>query len=157
MSNGLLIAIIGAALAAILPGIGSAIGVQMGGRAASGVLSEKPNLFGRLVILQVLPGTQGFYGFLTAIILANRLGLLAGNAPDLTSARGWIFFGACMPITIVGLLSAIYQARTAVSAIHMTAKQPRSSVGGMIMTAVVETYAILAFLAGLLLISNIPF
>src|SRR5690554_1593212 len=114
MSNGLLIAIIGAALAAILTGIGSAIGVQMGGRAASGVLSEKPNLFGRLIILQVLPGTQGFYGFLTAIILANRLGLLDGNAPDLTSAQGWIFFGACMPITIVGLLSAIYQARTAV-------------------------------------------
>ena len=68
MSDGLLIAIIGAALAAILPGIGSAIGVQMGGKAAAGVLSEKPELFGKLLILQALPGTQGIYGFLIAIL-----------------------------------------------------------------------------------------
>lgn len=154
MNDGLLIAIIGAALAAILPGIGSAIGVQMGGRAASGVMSEKPELFVRLLILQALPGTQGIYGFLTAVILINRLG---GSAPALTTGQGWLFFGACMPITIVGLLSALYQARTAVSAIHMTAKQPKASTSGMIMTAVVETYAILALLAGLLLIWNIPF
>lgn len=157
MNDELLIAIIGAALAAILPGIGSAIGVQMGGRAASGVMSEKPELFVRLLILQALPGTQGIYGFLTAVILINRLGLLGGSAPALTTGQGWLFFGACMPITIVGLLSALYQARTAVSAIHMTAKQPKASTSGMIMTAVVETYAILALLAGLLLIWNIPF
>ena len=157
MTDGLVIAIVGAALAAILPGIGSAIGVQMGGRAATGVLSEKPELFGRLLILQALPGTQGIYGFLTAVILANRLGLLAGNAPELTTDQGLLFFSACLPIIIVGFLSAIFQAKTAVSAIHMTAKQPKSSVSGMVMTAVVETYAILALLAGLLLIWNIPF
>lgn len=157
MTSGLLIAIIGAALAAILPGIGSAIGVQMGGKAASGVLSEKPELFGRLLILQALPGTQGIYGFLTAVILANNLGLLKGVAPELTSAQGLLFFGACTPIIIVGFLSAILQAKTAVSAIHSTAKQPKSFIGGMIMTAVVETYAILALLVGLLLIGNIPF
>lgn len=156
MSDGLLIAIIGAALAAILPGIGSAISVQMGGKAASGVLSEKPELFVRLLILQALPGTQGIYGFLTAVILINRLGLFGGTAVALTKESGWLLFGACMPIAIVGLLSALYQGRTAVSAIHLTAKQPRSSTSGMIMTAVVETYAILALLASLLMIWNIP-
>ena len=64
MTLGLILAIIGAALAAILPGIGSAYGVQIGGQAAAGVTSEKPELFGKLLVLQALPGTQGIYGFL---------------------------------------------------------------------------------------------
>jgi V/A-type H+-transporting ATPase subunit K len=57
-----------------------------------------------------------------------------------------------MPIALIGLISAILQARTAVSAIHMTAKQPEASAKGMTMTAMVETYAILALLASILLV-----
>jgi len=149
--NGIVIAIIGAALAAILPGLGSAIGVQMGGRAAAGVVSEKPDLFGRLLILQVLPGTQGFYGFIVAIlVIQNNI-----FNSDLTISQGWSFFGACLPIAIVGLLSAIYQGRTAVSAIHMVAKQPDSTGKGMTMTAIVETYAILALLVSILALGTI--
>jgi V/A-type H+-transporting ATPase subunit K len=152
MSDGLIIAIFGAALAAILPGIGSAVGVQMGGRAAAGVVAEKPELFGKLLILQALPGTQGIYGFLLAILLLIQIGLLGGGAVSLTEAQGWGYFGACMPITIVGLISAIYQARTAVSAIHMVAKQPDTSAKGMTMVALVETYAILTLLASILIL-----
>ena len=155
MSDGLLIAIIGAALAAILPGIGSAIGVQMGGKAAAGVLSEKPELFGKLLILQALPGTQGIYGFLIAILLMVQIGMFGGNPINLTEAQGWSYFGACMPITIVGLISAIYQAKTAVSAIHIVAKQPEASAKGMTMVALVETYAILALLASILILTGL--
>ncbi len=155
MSDGLLIAIIGAALAAILPGIGSAIGVQMGGRAAAGVISEKPDLFGKLLILQALPGTQGIYGFLIAILLMVQIGMLGGNAVSLTEAQGWSYFGAAMPITVVGLISAIYQAKTAVSAIHMVAKQPDALAKGMTMVALVETYAILSLLASILILTGL--
>jgi V/A-type H+-transporting ATPase subunit K len=155
MSDGLLYAIIGAALAAILPGIGSAIGVQMGGKAAAGVVAEKPELFGKLLILQALPGTQGIYGFLIAILLMVQIGMLGGGPVALTEAQGWTYFGACMPIAIVGLVSAIFQGRTAVSAIHMTAKQPDASAKGMTMVAMVETYAILALLASILIISSL--
>jgi V/A-type H+-transporting ATPase subunit K len=156
MNLGLVIAILGAASAAILAGLGSAIGVQMGGKAAAGVTSEKPELFGKLLILQALPGTQGIYGFLTAVLVMVRLGLIGGTPVELTTLQGWAFFGACMPAGIIGLISAIYQAKTAVSAIHMTAKQPDASVKGMTMTAMVETYAILALLASILLIQGIP-
>ena len=62
------------------------------------------------------------------------------------------FFFACLPVAIVGLLSAIYQGKVAVSAIHMTAKQPDASARGITMTALVETYAILALLISVLLI-----
>ena len=60
-----------------------------------------------------------------------------------------------MPITIVGLISAIYQAKTAVSAIHMVAKQPEASAKGMTMVALVETYAILALLASILILTGL--
>jgi len=151
--TGLVIAIIGAALAVLLSGIGSAIGVQMAGKAAAGVLSEKPELFGKLVVLQALPGTQGIYGFIVAILIFINLGFLSGNPnTDLTVIEGWQYFGACMPVAIVGLVSAIFQARTGVSAIHMTAKQPESSTRGITMVALVETYAILALLASILMV-----
>ena len=150
--TGLGYALLGAALASILAGIGSAIGVGIAGQASAGVVSEKPDLFGKLLVLQALPGTQGIYGFLTAIMVMIRVGLLGGSAVELTVNKGIEFFLACLPIAIVGFLSAIYQGRVAVSAIHMTAKQPDASARGITMTALVETYAILALLVSILLI-----
>ena len=152
MTEGLLIAIIGAAVAAILGGLGSAIGVQMAGKASAGVCSENPDLFGKVLILQALPGTQGIYGFIVAIMVMIKLGLLGGSPAQLSTGEGWAYFGACMPIALIGLISAILQARTAVSAIHMTAKQPEASAKGKTMTAMVDTYAILALLASILLV-----
>lgn len=152
MTTGLVIAIIGAFFAATLPGIGSAYGVQIGGQAAAGVVSEKPELFGKLLVLQALPGTQGIYGFLTAVLIMVRTGLLSGNPVALNAYQGWAFFVAALPMAIVGLLSAISQGKAAVAAIHMTAKQPDSSAKGITMTALVETYAILALLVSVLLV-----
>ena len=154
MTTGLVIAIIGAFFAAVLPGIGSAYGVQIGGQAAAGVVSEKPELFGKLLVLQALPGTQGIYGFLTAVLIMVRTGLLSGNPVALSTYQGWAFFVAALPMAIVGLLSAISQGKAAVAAIHMTAKQPDSSAKGITMTALVETYAIFSLLVSLLLILN---
>ncbi len=152
MSLGLVLAIGGAACAAILPGIGSAYGVQIGGKAAAGVVSENPELFGKLLVIQALPGTQGIYGFLTAVIVMIKLGMLGGSTAEVSTIVGLQILGACMPIAIVGLFSAIYQGRTAVAAIHMTAKQPDASARGITMTALVETYAILGLLISILLI-----
>lgn len=155
MSDGLLIAIIGAGLAAILAGIGSAIAVQMGGKAAAGVVSEKPELFIKVLLLQALPGTQGIYGFIVAIMVFLNLGVLGGTPAAIDVATGWKYFGACMPVAIVGLVSAIYQAKTAVSTIHMTAKQPEASTKGIMIVALVETYAILATLASIIIIMGL--
>lgn len=151
ISSGLNIALWGAGLAALLSGIGSAYGVHIGGKAAAGVLSEQPELFGKLVILQALPGTQGIYGFITAVLVLVKTGFLGGNPLDISVQQGWQFFIACLPIAIGGLVSAIYQGKAAAAAIHMTAKQPESSARGITLTAIVETYAILALLASVLL------
>lgn len=156
MTTGVIIALGAAVLAAITNGIGSAIGVQKGGQAAAGVMSENPDLFGKVLILQALPGTQGIYGFLIAILIMVRLGLLGGSVVDIEVATGWAFFAATMPITIVGPISAIYQSKVGVSAIHMTGKQPEASTKGMTLTAMVETYAILALLISILIVFGIP-
>lgn len=155
--SGEVIALIGIALSTILAGVGSAIGVSIAGQTGAGVLSEKPELFGRVLILQALPGTQGIYGFLMSILLMTKTGHLGGTVLDLTKAQGWSVFAAAMPVAVVGLLSAVYQGKAAASSILMTSKKPNMSASGMTMTALVETYAILALLVSILLWTSLSF
>lgn len=150
-TNGNTIAFIGAALCAILAGIGSAIGVMVAGKASAGVTSEKPSLSGKLLVLQALPGTQGIYGFLIAVLIFSKINM----ANALSIDQGWQLFVAAFPMAIVGLASGIAQGKVAVSAIHMTAKQPDASGKGITMTALVETYAILALLISILLYTKV--
>ncbi|MGI6782315.1 MAG: V-type ATP synthase subunit K [Acholeplasmataceae bacterium] len=156
ISEGLVFALLGAALATALAGAGSAIGVAIAGKAGNGVISEKPDLFGRVLILQALPGTQGIYGFLVAVLILVKTGLLGGQAADLTPEVGMGLLYAALPIAIGGLVSGIWQGKAAAAAIHMVAKQPSMSARGMTMTAIVETYAILALLVSILMWVSIP-
>ena len=152
---GMVLARAGAALASILAGIGSAVGVGMAGQAAAGVVTEDPAKFSKVLILQLLPGTQGIYGLLIAFITLSQIGILGGSAEALSFAKGLMYFAACMPIAIVGLLSAISQGKAAVAGIHMIAKKPDQMSKGMIFAAMVETYAILALLVSILAIFGI--
>lgn len=154
-SLGLTLAIAGAVCAALFAGIGSARAVGLVGEAAAGVVSVDPSKFSKALILQLLPGTQGLYGLLIAILLLSRIGVLGGNAADLTTMQGWMFLAASLPIAIVGYFSAIAQGRAAVAGIGITAKKPEHNGKAIIMAAMVETYAILALLVSILLIYNI--
>ncbi len=150
---GLVYALAGAAVAALLAGIGSAIGVGLAGRAAAGAVTEKPELFSKVLILQLLPGTQGIYGLLVAFVLLSRVGVLGGTAPD--TATGIAYFVACLPIAIVGLISAIHQGKTSVASIGLVTKKPDQFGKSMLFPAMVETYAILALLISILAIFNL--
>lgn len=155
MSLGLVIALSGAAFAVILAGIGSSIGVSNAGRSAAGVLSEKQELFGKLFLLQALPATQGIYGFLIAILVVVKTGIIGGSPVDITTNQGMTIFAACMPVAILGLISAIFQGKLAASSIIMVGKKPVLSVRGLTMTAIVETYAILGLLISILIYNGI--
>lgn len=154
-SMGLALAILGAACAALFAGIGSAKGVGLVGEAAAGVVSVDPNKFSKVLILQLLPGTQGLYGLLTAILMLSRIGVIGGGAVELTTAQGLMFLGSALPIAVVGLFSGIAQGRAAAAGVGITAKKPEHNGKGIIMAAMVETYAILALLVSILLIYNI--
>lgn len=148
--NGVYIAMIGAALAALFAGCGSAIGVGIAGQAAAGVTSEDPNKFGKVLLLQLLPGTQGIYGLIIAFLVFLKAGVLGESLGDWTSAQGWGMVAVCAPMAIVGLVSGIYQGKCASAAIAMVAKRPEASGKGLLMTVMVETYALLALLISFL-------
>ena len=106
--NGQNLALLGAALAAILAGVGSAKGVVLVGEAASGMLIEDPSKFGKALLLQALPGTQGIYGLVTAFMILYKIGIL-GTPLELTTAQGMYFLMASLPMAVVGLISGIHQ------------------------------------------------
>lgn len=150
--DGITLALIGAILATLLSGIGSAIGVKITASAASGVLAEKPDLFGRLLILVAIPSTNGIYGFLISILILVQTGIISGGAVDVSKADGIKYLIASIPIAVVGLLAAIYQAKAAASAIYMAGKKPELSARGIVMSSLIETYPILSLLISVLII-----
>ena len=152
---GIVYALLGAAVAVFLAGTGSAIGVGIAGQAASGVVTEEPSKFAKVLIMQLLPGTQGIYGLLVGFITLSKVGLLGGSVADLDVKTGLLILAACLPIGIVGLLSAISQGKTAAAAIGIVAKKPDQFGKAMLFPAMVETYAILALLISILAVTAI--
>ncbi len=151
---GLAVAVLGAACAALFAGAGSAIATGRAGQAAAGVVTEDPSLFSKVLILQLLPGTQGIYGLLIAFITLGRIGIMGGTAPaDLAAGLGYFF--ACLPMAIVGLVSAVSQSNASVASIALVAKRPDQFGKAMIFPAMVETYAILALLISILAINGL--
>ena len=154
---GIVYALLGAALAVFLAGAGSAIGVGIAGQAASGVVSEDPSKFAKVLIMQLLPGTQGMYGLLVGFITLSKIGLLGGGMLELTPQQGLLVLAACLPIGIVGLISGKSQGKTSAAAIGIVAKKPEQFGKAMLFPAMVETYAILALLISILAVTNLQF
>lgn len=149
---GIVFALTGAALAALLAGIGSAIGVGIAGEAAAGVITEDPNKFSKVLVLQLLPGTQGIYGLLIGFITLTQIGIMGGD-PNVSVAKGLLYLAACLPMAFVGLWSAMKQGKASVASIGLVAKRPEQFGKAMIFPAMVETYAILALLVSILAVS----
>lgn len=149
------IALLGGVLAAAMGGFGSARGVGHVGSVAAGILAEKPDLFGKLLILQALPGTQGIYGLLVWFFVMLQGGFLDGSSANITVTQGLMYFAACVPSMIVLYVSAIHQGKVAADGALMVAKKPEEQSKPLIMSAMVETYAILALLASVLSMLNV--
>ena len=142
--GGQAIAILGLAICAGLCGVGSAIGLFKTGSAAAGVLTEDAKKFSKVMILVLLPATQGIYGFVMALVGQGAV------TADMSVAQGWSVFASVMPLAITGLISAIYQGKTSVSCIYAVAKDEKLSVKLVMLPAMVETYAIFGLVISLL-------
>ena len=153
--GGLGFTILGAALTAGLCCIGSAKGTGMVGEAASGLVSEDPDKSTKCLILQVLPGTPGLYGFVALFIVLGQVGILSGSPVAVTVSQGLAFFAACLPIMLGGWLSAVFQGRVAAASIGIVAKHPEASTKGIIFCGIVEFYAILSLVATIMISTNI--
>lgn len=144
---GLALALLGAALATSLPCIGSSVGVSTVGQAGSGLLTEKPELAGKVITLAVLPGSQGLYGMVISLLFLFSFGgpLLSGEI-NLDLPAGIALFAAFMPVTIAAAMSAPAQGKVCAAGMHMLARDSRLAGRVITLAALVETYALLGFL-----------
>lgn len=138
--NGLHWALFGGGLAAACGAVGSAIGVANASRVGQGIMAEDPDKFGSVLILASLPGTQGFYGFIVALLVYVLFGL--STNPEVPLVAGIGIFFACLPGAIGFLVSAIFQSVAAQSAILLISRQPEQIGKAIIFPALVETYAV---------------
>ena len=155
--GGLALALLGSGLAVGLSCVGSAKGTGIAGEAGTGLLCEDPSKSGKVMVLQLLPGTQGLYGIVAWFMVLNKIGVFGGSIQQLTVEQGLAMFAACMPIAFGGLLSAIAQGRVATASINIVAKKPEESTKGIILCGIVEFYAILSLLATILLVMMYQF
>lgn len=144
MEYGMAIALCGVGFAAFIAGIGSSIGIGIAGRSATGVLSEKPERYGQMFIMVVLPGTQGLYGFLGAFLAMLKMNFFGAEVMAISTQLGWQIFAACLPVGIASLVSGIHQGKVCAGGILMTAKRPEMAFkAGVIYAVLVELYAML--------------
>ena len=151
--GGYALGLLGAGLAGFLACIGSAIGTGIAGEAGAGLVSEDPSKFGKAMILQVIPGTQGLYGFVIWFLAYSKLS--AAGAAGVSVAQALQIMSACLPIGIGGLLSAIAQGKVAAASVNILAKKPDDWSKGMILCITVEFYAILSLLASFMMLNSI--
>ncbi|MDO4837805.1 MAG: V-type ATP synthase subunit K [Clostridia bacterium] len=152
---GLILAFAAAAIAVILPGMGSSKAVGACGETASGVSTENPEVNSKLLVLQLLPATQGIYGFLISVIIMIKTGILSGNLANVSLLQGIELVIAALPIAVVGYFSALKQGQVASAGMLMTGKRPEMSGKGITMTVMVETYAVLSLLVSFLAVNAI--
>lgn len=155
LADGKVLAILGAALAAFLAGIGSAKGTSMVGQAGAGVVTEDPDKFGQLLILQLLPGTQGLYGFIIGFLILLKIGIVGDPNTVVTTQQGFMLLMAALPVGIAGLLSAMEQGKAAAAGVGIVAKKPGEVAKGITFSAIVEMYALLGLLISFLAVNGI--
>jgi V/A-type H+/Na+-transporting ATPase subunit K len=154
--EGFTLAMLGMALVIALGGTGSAIGVSIAGQMASGVITEEPRKFGKMIPLIGIPGTQGFYSLLIGFLVMMKLDLLGATPKmDISTAAGAQLLFICAPIAIVEMFSAIYQGKAAAAAIGIVAKREEEAGKALILPAFVEVYAVLGLVAAYLLINAV--
>lgn len=147
-------AVLGAALAVILAGMGSSRGVGIASEAAGAVLADDPNKFGKLLVLQLLPGTQGLYGLIVCVMVMLNTGILGGE-PVGDVITGLQYLAACLPIAVGGYFSAVSQGRVCAVGVNLTAKRPEESSKAIVSASLIELYALLGFIVSFLMVINI--
>ena len=147
-NGGTVFAVLAAALATLLSGMGSAKGVGMAGEATAALTVDQPEKFGKALVLQLLPGTQGLYGFVIGFFIYQQI----TGGDSITFERGLYLLMAALPVAIVGYTSAQKQARVAIAGVDILAKNEDQFVKGVVYSVMVELYAILGFVISLLLV-----
>ena len=142
----LIMSVAGIFISILLAGIGSTRGAAMIGKAAAALISEQPEKFGQSLVLQMMSASQGLYGFIIGFLIFLNLG---ENISVYSSIR---YFGAGLLMGVAGYLTAIQQSAVATAGIQILAKKPEHSTKGVLYSAMIETYAIFAFVVSVMIV-----
>jgi V/A-type H+-transporting ATPase subunit K len=129
-----------------LGAIGSIIGCATAGQAAIGAMLDTDSSYGRYIGVSAMPSSQVIYGIVVMFTL-NRP-VTAEVAPGL--------FAIGMLAGLALMMSAIYQGQCCASAIHATKAKPEIFGLSVAPAAIVEGFAVFAFIFALVISANIP-
>ncbi|MEW6592708.1 MAG: hypothetical protein AB1305_03360 [Candidatus Hadarchaeota archaeon] len=151
VSESVLVAL-AAGLAVAIPGLVSAASVHMVGVASAAITAEDPKKWTKLFVLEVIPGTQGFYGFIIGMLTLIGTGLFGGALkPTVVGAAALV---AVLPGVVQGF-TAYYQGKVCVAGVSAFSKRAEAFTPSVVYAVMVETYAILGFIASFLLLMGL--
>jgi len=142
----LILTVAGIFLSIVMTGVGSAKGANMIGKAAAALISEQPEKFGQSLVLQMMSASQGLYGFIIGFLIFFNIGAPIALRDSLRYLTAGLIMG------IAGYITAILQSTTATAGIQILAKKPEHSTKGVIYSAMIETYAIFAFVISMMIV-----
>ncbi len=129
-----------------LGAIGSIMGCSVAGQAAIGAMLDTESGYGRYVGVSAMPSSQVIYGIVVMFTL-NRT-ITIENAPGIFS------IGLLCGLAL--LFSAVYQGQCCASAIHASKAKPEIFGLSVAPAAIVEGFAVFAFIFALVISGNIP-
>jgi V/A-type H+-transporting ATPase subunit K len=129
-----------------LGAIGSIIGCAVAGQAAIGAMVDTESGHGRFIGVSVMPSSQVIYGIVTMFTLQRPV--TADNAPAL--------FGIGILAGLALMFSAMRQGQACASAIQASKTKPEIFGLSLAPAAIVEGFAVFAFVFALVLAGNIP-
>jgi V/A-type H+-transporting ATPase subunit K len=147
MDAAIILAYVGLGLMIGLAGVGSAIGVSIGGNATIGALKKNEDAFGSYMLLSALPGTQGLYGF-AGFFIINSSGVVAEG---ITMLQGMAILAAGFALGLVSLISAMRQGQICANGIAGIGSGYDVFGKTMVLAVFPELYAIVAFAATFLI------
>jgi V/A-type H+/Na+-transporting ATPase subunit K len=129
-----------------LGAIGSIIGCTRAGQAAIGAMLETESGHGRFIGVSAMPSSQTIYGIVVMLTLNRVVTVL--------DAPGLFAIGALSGLAL--MFSAIYQGNACAASINVS--KTKAEVFGLSIApaAVVEGFAVFAFVFALLLVGAIP-
>lgn len=129
-----------------LGAIGSIIGCAVAGQAAIGAMLDTETGHGRYVGVSAMPSSQVIYGIVVMFTL---------NRP-ITEANASGIFAVGVLAGFALMFSAIYQGQCCASAIHASKAKPEIFGLSVAPAAIVEGFAVFAFIFALVISGGIP-
>jgi V/A-type H+-transporting ATPase subunit K len=129
-----------------LGAIGSIMGCAVAGQAAIGAMLDTESGYGRYVGVSAMPSSQVIYGIVVMFTL-NRP-ITVENSPGIFAVG--VLCGFAL------MFSAIYQGQCCASAIHASKAKPEIFGLSVAPAAIVEGFAVFAFIFALVISAGIP-